>query len=1170
MSISLSFIVLPFVLFAIVALAFAFIAWQRSRAPGSSSFALMMLVVVIWLSTVVIQTKITGQPEKIIWAKIGYLGIGWVGTLWLSFALDFTHPQNRLLRQIGSWISVIPAVAMAAILANDHQGMIWDRITPLYSSNWLNPIFYNGSWFWLYTIYSYVVLLIGALLLFDDVLHHPLIQRWQVTLLVIGLILPWAANLEYVFGFPIVGLDLTPFAFTITGIIYGWILYHMELFNLVPLAHEAILKNSSEGYLILDLQDRAIDINALASQWLDLQPEKTLGSLAKDFLADWPELLELLANSEPLSLANVDDVKSLLPMPIELPLKRNPPVCIEVDLNLWYHRDRRLAGRLMILRDVTARKLAEQSLRTSERLHRLLVDASPVGYILTNQDEHITFVSSMIYQLFGADNYDLTLSQWIMNRVYPEDQSIGEERVRLISKQLEPLPPQEYRLMKSDKSFFWGEVSSVPVIDDQGNYYGLLGIIHDISSRKALELQLERNLAQQTFVNTLLQILYRPLDLLVALNNVLELTGSFLGASRVYLCRNSIDGLETSIILEWCHPPLRPRAQESVLVRYAEINSWQTMIEEKGLIAISHAEEAPEDIAEFMAIWNTLSLVAFPIYGSDESLLGFMGLDYCEQVHEWSNEDLDLLRSVCQQVSGAIAQRQTEDAERRQRVLAEALHDTSSALNSTLNFEEVLDRILSNLDTVVKHDSASIALVDEEDNVYFVRWRGYDAAGDAMMRKFREPVNERMTYRWMILTGEPVIIADTYLDERWTPEEPFNAIRSYAGIPIQIKGKVVGFINLDSREPDAFNQDLFYGLHVFAEQAAVAIENSRLYAELHRRVDAMTILNRIGMALTAGLDMDQIMVSLFEQCSQVLPIDVFYVALFDPETGRIDFPLYFQEGRYEQIASRNIQQEGGVTAEVIRQRRTFYIPDASQADAIKQYHVIHLDGVPIRSYVGVPLILLDQVVGVISMQSMKAFTYTPEQISLLETIATQAAIAVQNARLFDQMKQMAITDPLTLLSTRGHFTTLARNEVERALRYNRCLSVMMVDIDHFKRVNDTYGHRSGDVVLQEVARITRQALRATDLIGRWGGEEFVLVLPEADPGGALMIAERVRRMVAETQIRLPEATIQVTVSIGVASLDRSLNTLDALVDCADRAMYMAKQSGRNQVRSLTQ
>ena len=797
----------------------------------------------------------------------------------------------------------------------------------------------------------------------------------------------------------------------------------------------------------------------------------------------------------------------------------------------------------------------------------------PVGIAITDEVGRLTFASPKLSEIFltegKIDPEDKTamIGKSVMKWIHPDERGMGMLRLLKVIEEQEYLPSQVYRFLRPDGTTFWGEVISAPMVDEAGAPKGLLAIVRDVSQRRELEVRLELNLEQQTFINRLLQTLYRTHDVYAALSQVLELAGIFTKADRLYLCKDTADGEETTIMLEWCRQEISPRAREGALFRYPAVPSWREGMKEHGMLLAGNSNFAPADIAEFMAIWNVLSMAIFPIYGNEERLYGFLAFDYCDTKRAWTDEDLEILWNVCRIVSGAVAQREIQEAEHHQRILAEVLHDTASALNSTLNFEEVLDRILINLEKIVRHDAASIALVDEEGMVNFVRWRGYDANGDALMHKMHIPIVERNTYRTMAETGEPIIISDTWLEKTWIPHVEFTWIRAYAGMPIKIKGKIAGFINLDHSEPDSFTPDLIYSLHIFADQAAVAIENARLYDATHRRAEELSILYRIGLTLTAGLEMNQILISLLEQCRQVLPIDVFYVALFDAETGRIELPLFYQEGRFEQCEARDINKNPGITGAIIRLRKTLSLPDTLNPEIEREYQLIRLGGQPSRSYVGVPLILLNQVVGVISMQSFQPYAYSAEQVRLLETIATQAAIAVQNARIYDQMKQMAITDSVTQLFTRRHFSILGRNEVERALRYNRKLSVLMVDIDHFKRINDTFGHTSGDQVLLIVANVCRQALRVTDIVGRWGGEEYVVILPEADQDGAALIAERIRRMVAETEIVVGQATAQVTISIGVTTLNQPDQTLEVLIDNADRALYAAKQEGRNRIHA---
>jgi len=167
-------------------------------------------------------------------------------------------------------------------------------------------------------------------------------------------------------------------------------------------------------------------------------------------------------------------------------------------------------------------------------------------------------------------------------------------------------------------------------------------------------------------------------------------------------------------------------------------------------------------------------------------------------------------------------------------------------------------------------------------------------------------------------------------------------------------------------------------------------------------------------------------------------------------------------------------------------------------------------------------------------------------------------------------RHLATIDPLTGLFNRRHFFEFAGQEIERSLRYHRAVSAIMFDIDHFKKVNDTYGHAAGDVVLKEVAKHCQDKLREVDIIGRYGGEEFVVLLPEATLETARQVAERLRAEVASLSVSAPdvEKPILVTISLGVAELGGEFLTVDKLLANADYALYQSKQTGRNRVTTF--
>lgn len=188
-------------------------------------------------------------------------------------------------------------------------------------------------------------------------------------------------------------------------------------------------------------------------------------------------------------------------------------------------------------------------------------------------------------------------------------------------------------------------------------------------------------------------------------------------------------------------------------------------------------------------------------------------------------------------------------------------------------------------------------------------------------------------------------------------------------------------------------------------------------------------------------------------------------------------------------------------------------------------------------------------------------------ITVLKKARDQAvATANENARLYDQLKHMAVTDSLTGLSIRRHFFDLSTLLLEQAVSSQKPVSALMLDLDHFKRINDTFGHASGDRVLQTVAKICQNSLRREDIIGRYGGEEFVALLPDTDLREAEHVARRLCAAIAAARMETPNGPISITVSMGVSAVQNPDDTLAALLDRADQAMYLAKQAGRNQVK----
>jgi diguanylate cyclase (GGDEF)-like protein len=222
----------------------------------------------------------------------------------------------------------------------------------------------------------------------------------------------------------------------------------------------------------------------------------------------------------------------------------------------------------------------------------------------------------------------------------------------------------------------------------------------------------------------------------------------------------------------------------------------------------------------------------------------------------------------------------------------------------------------------------------------------------------------------------------------------------------------------------------------------------------------------------------------------------------------------------------------------------------------------------VRSAIVAPLTFDEDTLGALALESSRPNAFTQSDLQLLSSLAATATAAIHNAMLHAQVQKIAITDSLTGVYNRRGFTEVGRRMIESARRFERPLSAIMLDVDNFKSINDGYGHATGDVILQAVAERLAHGIREVDLLGRFGGDEFAILFPETDLFTAWNVAERMRQNVSQVAIPTEHGSLSVTISQGLARYSSRTPDLDSLIGEADRALYLAKQSGRNRVEML--
>jgi diguanylate cyclase (GGDEF)-like protein len=319
-------------------------------------------------------------------------------------------------------------------------------------------------------------------------------------------------------------------------------------------------------------------------------------------------------------------------------------------------------------------------------------------------------------------------------------------------------------------------------------------------------------------------------------------------------------------------------------------------------------------------------------------------------------------------------------------------------------------------------------------------------------------------------------------------------------------------------------------------------------------------LFEIGKLIGSELDPGILLARIAELICQLIGAKACSVMLLDADRDRLLAKAAYGL-RTERMTSLSFRIGEGVAGWVVEHGEPALIADVNLDP---RFIALPNNQTPIASMVCVPLIARSERVGVVTATSDRPGAFDPSSLELIQFIAMTIALDIENVRLH----RVAVTDPLTGAYNREFLMQRLPQELETAAERDRALSIAMVDVDHFKAVNDQHGHATGDVVLAEIARRLRSAIRGGDVLVRYGGEEFLVVLPKADAGRAWEVGERMRARVCERSFEVGEpgggVALIVRVSVGVAQW-RARERMTALIERADAALYAAKAAGRNRV-----
>ncbi len=492
----------------------------------------------------------------------------------------------------------------------------------------------------------------------------------------------------------------------------------------------------------------------------------------------------------------------------------------------------------------------------------------------------------------------------------------------------------------------------------------------------------------------------------------------------------------------------------------------------------------------------------------------------------------------------------THDAHRRTQEY-ELLTEIGQAISSRLDQDEVLRTIHTELGQIFNTSTFYIAF-QEGDEIRFE----LEVEDNRILPKRRRKLENAFT-EYVIRTGQPLLIRSDLEKVRTRlgiSYRPYLPAKCLCAAPILLGNKPAGvMVAMSTHREFVFEQRDLEVLVTAAGQVSVAVENARLFADEQRRSRQLAFLNNISRTAISSDDPVHMLGQIVGEIQKNFSFDHIGIGLLDYGTKEIEIKA--EAGATAHAMGKRIPLGFGILGRVARTGERALVQNGAEG---------HMGAIlpESRSVLCIPITYAETLLGALNIESRNESAFTPQDVLILNTLADLLATALHNAFVFQKLQQQSITDGLTGIKTRRFFWEALSAEWKRASRSGRPFSVVLIDLDKFKEVNDTMGHFEGDLVLARVGRLLEQKSRQSNVVARYGGDEFIILMPETGPDQAQVLAERLRQWMTQDPM-LNEHHI--TGSFGVASYPTHGFSIEDIIRVADAGMYVSKRSGGNLV-----
>lgn len=1130
-----------------------FVARNLSAALGARPLFLLLLGSTYWSLMYAAQNLLTISPWKE-WVDVAVNpGIMLVPAAWLLFSLEYSGRGRRVTRRLITLLAVEPLITLLLIFTNRFHHLYYaSAVRPwIEAGGFLYLGFDPGPYFWLHTIYSYALIVVGSVMLLLSAWWMRGLYRKQAFILLAAVVVPWLSNLIFIASpaFELsLHLDLTPIFFSISGVLLVIGVFRFRLLDLTPLARDVLFEVLEDALIVIDMENRVMDLNPAACRLFGVEASRVIGKPARELFRPVLPIAQRYVNT-----VEIHEV-------VTLPIGRETRY---FDLRISPLKTQRssYAGRMVLLRDMSTIYRAQQALQESEARYRQLIEASPEVIFVLGGEGRILLANPQAREKYALPAGVVEDQISICNLFLEEDQDAVLQQL-LFALETRHTQTLEANALAWDGYSFPAEIHFSPLKSNEQTAEEILCLVRDITERKRAEERLlqaaELERQNRELAEALREIglaLNASLDVDEVLDKILESIElvipydsgniTLLEGKHAVITRNrGYDRFGENVV---------KTVQQFVFdVEQTENFRWMLQNRKPLIIQETHAYAGwvRVEATEYIHSW-----VGAPIIVQNE-VLGFISLDKCEEnfYHLAHARTLELFAAQAgQALYNARLYRQS-----RQRLEHEQkINQILERITSSLDLESTVQQINYYGCQMLGADAGLVGLYDEQ-NDRLITLSIYDPA-NRLVRMNESPRGTGVSWQ-AIEQKKPILVEDysTYPFSR--PELKNTGVYAFLAIPILTDTEILGVLNYFMLSPDKqFVLPDMSLTETLARYSAIAIQKARLLEEATRRAREAETLQQASAAVSSALRLDQVLDQVLENLARVVPYDSCALFLKEEDSLRVVAARGFSHT--ERVLGQRFPAQDELLIESVRQQAPLILADAQQDSRYKRWG----DAAHVRSWMGVPLIKRNDAIGFLTIDHSQPNLYTQNHAKLAQAFANQAAAAIENARLFESVQRMAISDPLTGLYNRRHFFELASKEFYRARRYGKNLSLVMLDLDDLKMINDTYGHLVGDQMLIFVAGQCHRQLRKADLAARFGGDEFILLLPETGLDQAMQVAWRLRDAVARGMTTEQGGVVVSGVSLGVSAIDPACKTLELMVNRADQALYTAKASGKNRV-----